>query len=110
MDNAPKMATTISKFFIRIEFPWRLLTNLPTQGSGMLMDKVHPSRWHRFLVNKCAGALALEQIHSRISRFRMPVLVLLMLTVTCSLTQLYAAALSPADAQRIGHKIWQNEC
>jgi hypothetical protein len=56
----------------------------------MLMDKAHASRWQKMFVN--AGCLL--------------GLVWLMNT-----TSLFAAvALSPSEANRIGRKIWQNEC
>src|SRR3982750_345200 len=58
-----KVATT--EYFIKMEFPWRLRTNLPTQGSGMLMDKAHPSRCHRQSANYwCGNQWRTENWHS----------------------------------------------
>jgi hypothetical protein len=56
----------------------------------MLMDKAHASRWQKMFVNaRC----------------------LLGLVWLMNTTSLFAAAaLSPSEANRIGRKIWQNEC
>jgi hypothetical protein len=92
------------------------------------MDKVHPSRWRRFLVNnRQSGSLkALERRllwHRRaadrsktIGQRPMPLYcrsvtgLLLFLAAISLAPNLFGTALSPAEARRIGHKIWQNEC
>jgi hypothetical protein len=88
------------------------------------MDKAHPSRWSRFLVNRFANAVARPcSVHSRlpnIPRFigqrPMPqpcrfliVLLIALAAISFALT-LSANPLSPAEARRIGQKIWKNEC
>jgi hypothetical protein len=61
-----------------------------TQGSGTLMDKVQASRWHQMFVN-VGGRL---------------ILICLLSTACVNAT----APLSGTEANRIGQKIWQNEC
>src|ERR1700736_1088815 len=78
------------KFFISIEFPWRLKSNVDNAEIGTLMDKAHPSRWHKMFVNVCRCLITICLLNT-------PPLAA-------------AAALSPGEANRIGKKIWQNEC
>jgi hypothetical protein len=126
-----------------------LRTNLPTQGSGMLMDKAHPSRWHNFPVNHrppTAGFCCFKQRTHRFAKdtetikeprspvwYRLPTDIpqiiggmpmplfrrwgsrraatglVIVLTAVCFASNL-CASLTPAEARRIGKKIWQNEC
>ena len=83
------------------------LNQLPIEkdANAVGLNERRPSMWHRLLADGLTiiGWNAMPLIHRRS-------LALLASVAIIGTSQFSTASLPPAEARRIGHKIWQNEC